>query len=351
MKKEAKLLCERGINSLVLAIEHFNRPSDRGRIEAVLIFLDHSFEMLLKAAILERGGKIRAPRAKQTHGFDKCVRIALTNESVKFVNEEQALTMQAVNGLRDAAQHHIVDVSEGHLYIHAQASVTLFRDILKDVFDISLYDYFPERVLPVSTRPPADLTTLFDEEVEEIKKLLAPGSRQAIAARAKLRGLAILEGSVSGNNLQPTPTELRKYCTEIKDGRTWQDIFPGAASLCLETSGEGHNLNLRISKKEGVPIRLISEGEQGSGVVAIRRVSETDFYTLTLQRLSEHIGIGRNKLLEVIRYLKIQDEPEYFKIIKVGKVESKLYSQKAIAKLKMEIPKLDVEEIWRGRKK
>lgn len=55
MRKEARLLLQRALDSLLLAIEHFNRPSDRGRTEAVLIHLDHSFEMLLKAAILTLG--------------------------------------------------------------------------------------------------------------------------------------------------------------------------------------------------------------------------------------------------------------------------------------------------------
>jgi len=58
MKKEARLLAAKSCNSLVLSTEHFNRPSDRGRIEAVLILLDHAFEMLPKASIVYKGRKI-----------------------------------------------------------------------------------------------------------------------------------------------------------------------------------------------------------------------------------------------------------------------------------------------------
>jgi hypothetical protein len=108
MKREVRQLLDKGIDALVLAVEHFNRPSDRGRTQGVLIFLDHGFEMLLKAGILNRGGKIRERRAKQTLGFDACVRKALTDGEIKFLSNEQALTLQAVNGLRDAAQHHIL---------------------------------------------------------------------------------------------------------------------------------------------------------------------------------------------------------------------------------------------------
>ena len=108
MKREVRLLRQKGLDSLVLAIEHFNRPHDVGRPEAVLILLDHSFEMLLKAAILHRGGRIRARGEPNTISFEKCIRKALTDSSVAFLSEEQALTLQSVNGLRDAAQHHLV---------------------------------------------------------------------------------------------------------------------------------------------------------------------------------------------------------------------------------------------------
>ena len=59
MKKEVKLLVKKAVNSLILSIEHFNRPWDKGRPETVLILLDHSFELLLKGAILHKGGKIQ----------------------------------------------------------------------------------------------------------------------------------------------------------------------------------------------------------------------------------------------------------------------------------------------------
>ena len=84
MKKEARILLEKAINSLTLSIEHFNRPWDCGRTDTVLILLDHTFEMLLKAAILHRGGKIRKPKASQTLGFDECVRKAVAERETQI---------------------------------------------------------------------------------------------------------------------------------------------------------------------------------------------------------------------------------------------------------------------------
>lgn len=56
MKKEVKHLYNKAVDSLVLSIELFNRPNDTARVHGVLIMMDHSFEMLLKASILQKGG-------------------------------------------------------------------------------------------------------------------------------------------------------------------------------------------------------------------------------------------------------------------------------------------------------
>jgi len=141
VKGEARLPLEKASDSLLLGIERFNCPFERGRITSVLISLDHAFEMLLKASILQRGGRIRRRGESETLGFDACVRVGLSDARVKFLTEEQALTLQMLNGLRDAAQHHLITIEETQLYIDAQSAVTLFRDLLKSVFRQNLVDY------------------------------------------------------------------------------------------------------------------------------------------------------------------------------------------------------------------
>src|SRR5690606_16130033 len=118
VKRESRLLLSKACDALVLSIELFNRPHDRGRVSSTLIQLDHAFEMLLKASILHRGGRIREGRAKETIGFDACVRRSLSDGKIKYLTEEQALALQTINGLRDAAQHHLLDISEAQLYVH-----------------------------------------------------------------------------------------------------------------------------------------------------------------------------------------------------------------------------------------
>lgn len=349
MKREAKLLLEKACDSLVLSIELFNRPNDRGRVSSTLIQLDHAFEMLLKAALLHRGGRIRERRAKETIGFDACVRRALSDGKLKFLSEEQALVLQTTNGLRDAAQHHLLDISEGQLYVHVQSGVTLFRDLLKKVFDENLVSHLPTRVLPVSTSPPTNLEMLFESEVEEIKKLLRPGKRRQIEAMARLRPLAILDSTIQGEKGQPSDADLRRMGKDILGGKTWADAFKGASAVEITADGIGPNLSLRLSKKEGIPIQLVAEGTPGASVVAVKRVNELDFYSLGAKQLAEKLSISLPKVVAVVEHLGLRSKPDCYKEFKLGSQLHKRYSQKALEEVTTATKKESVDDIWSKR--
>jgi hypothetical protein len=344
LKKEAKLLKNKGISSILLSIDHFNRISEVGRSQAVLIFLDHSFEMLLKAGILAMGGKIRERGEPNTIGFDKCVRQALSG--TPFLTEEQALVLQAINGLRDAAQHHLVDLSEGQLYFHAQSGVTLFRDVLKDVFDEDLADSLPARVLPVSTIVPANPLEMFATELDTVKQLLAPGRRHRPEAEAKLRGLAIIDGALQGQFVQPSETELRKLGSRLTGGQSFEQLFPGISAVTFQTDGVGPSLSLRIAKKEGIPVTITPEGTPGVGVIALKRVDELGFYNLGHHELAKKVGLTTNKTTAAIRILGIKEDSDCYKEVAVGKVKYQRYSQHAIQRIAEVLKVKTPEELW-----
>ena len=346
MKRHVRVLMNKAVDSVVLAVDHFNGVSDRGRPEAVLILLDRGFELLLKAAILHKGGRIRPPRAQQTIGFDQCVRKCVSDEQVKCLTEEDALNVQMINNLRDAAQHHIIDISEQELYVFAQAGLTLFSKLLQEVFSTELGEYVPHRVLPVSTEPPKEFLSIVKMKFEEVKALVAPGARKRLRARARLRSLAVIEAALEGRRSQPTEVELGRLIGRIRNGETCGQIFPGVCQLQLDSTGGAMTLTLRLSKKEGEPVRQVPEGTPGATVVAVRRVSELGFYNLGLFQVAEKVGLTAPKVLAVIKHLGLQQDVEYFKEFRIGAARYKRYSQKVVAKLREEIANLDIQEVW-----
>jgi hypothetical protein len=349
MRKEAKHLYHKAVDSLTLSIELFNRPNDCGRIHGVLIFMDHSFEMLLKASILHKGGRIKEKRAKQTIGFGSCVRKAFSDSSVKFLTDTEVLTLQTINGLRDAAQHYTLVLSEQYLYFQAQAGLTLFRDITKRVFNIDLKTELPVRVLPLSTTPPMDIQAFFASEVSEIKKLLSPSSRKKLEATERLRALAIMENSIQGSESQPSDSELKALARRLAKPSDWSQLFPSVSTLTFTQNGYGPSLDLRITKGEGIPVTIVPEGTPGAGVVAIKRVNELEFYNLGRDQIAKKLGLTGPKTTAAIKHFRVKEDGECFKHVRIGNVSFDRYSAKTIDKLKDGLRAKPIEEIWRER--
>jgi hypothetical protein len=206
----------------------------------------------------------------------------------------------------------------------------------------------PDRVLPLSTTPPTDLSALFDSETREIQKLLAPGSRRRTEAEAKLRSLSIVEKSLNGEKVQPSVRELRRLSDEIvRKKKSWNEIFPGVASVTLTTNGYGPSIDLRISKT-GTPVQLVPEGTPGASVVAVKRVDELSFYSLGRDQLAAKVGVTGPKATAFIRFLNLQNDPECFKRFSVGKTKFDRYSPKAITVMQEAISKHGVDQIWKS---
>lgn len=346
MKRESKLLLQRSTDSLLLAIDHFNRPWECSRHEATLILLDRAFELILKAAILQLGDQIRESGTRETIGFDKCVRKAVSDANLAFLTDDQAITLQVINSLRNSAQHHLVDTSEQQLYIYAQGGLSVYSDVLRDVFDQNIEQYLPERALPVSPNPPTSIDALIETELHTLTPLIARGSRKRVDARAKLRALSIADSSIRGEKTQPSDHELDRLIGKLQTDTDWTQIFPGIATLQLTTDGSGIGLSLRITKREGEAVHLVQEGTPGATTIAVKRVNELDYYSLGLTALARKCNMTPPKTLAVVRHLSLQESDDYYKEIRVGSQIHKRYSSKALDKIKQELPNINLPNVW-----
>lgn len=271
------------------------------------------------------------------------MRRALSTEGVKFLTEEQALGLQAINGLRDAAQHHLVDISEGHLYLQAQSGITLHRDLLLSVFDEDLRDLLPARVMPIATIAPLDPINLFISEIAEVARLLSPGKRRHVDALARLRALSIVDGAMQGQRLQPSENDLRKLGTKISEGNTDIDsLFPGIAGVAFDSQGTGSGVALRITKREGAAVQLVQEGSADSSVVGVKRVAELDYYDLRFPNLVEKLGITTNQETALIALLEIKTDEDCSKKI----INTWCYSKAAVNKMRTALEERPVQEWW-----
>jgi len=344
-KRDVAELKKRAINSLVLAIELFNRPHDDGRAESVLMLLHHAFEMLLKAIIKDKTGTVHAKGEKYSYGFDKCLEVA--QNEIKVISADERATLSILDAHRDTAVHYYQEVSEELLYLQAQAAVTLFDDLLHRTFGYRLADCIPQRVLPVSTRPPKDLQMLIDSELKQVDELLRAGSRKGIQAAARLRPILALATAARDDAERVTEKELRKAIRRRRKGEDWSLILPEIAQLRLDTQGEGIPIYLRIKKNAEAAVRIAKEGEPVVGTVIKQEINIWDKYNLGRDDLAKRLGISGPRTSALIIELGIQDDPECFKILRRKSSKFKGYSKTALDRLRGAIEEgIDVEAVW-----
>ena len=263
------------------------------------------------------------------------------------MTEEEGLTIQIINSFRDAAQHDIVELTEQELYLYCQAGITLYKDLIDRVLGEQLANHLPERVLPISTNPPKDLHTMIEADFNQIKELVKPKTRRQLEAKAKLKALAIVESSLEGVRSQPSDLEVKKLVKDVQAGKAWRDMFPGIASLQLSSTGTGINVDIRITKKEGEAVHLVPEGTPGATVLAVKRVNELDYYSLSPKSFAEKLELTQPKALALAKHLKLQESEDYFKIIKIGKSLFNRYSGKAFQMAKKALKDVDLEAVWK----
>ena len=353
MRREVRSLAKRSCDSLVLSVELFNRPNDRGRTDGVLILMDRSLELLLKAAIVHRGGEIWQRSAKETIGFDKAIRVALSNGQAKFLDQSDATTLRHLHAQRNAAQHHLSDISEGLLYMTVTSSLSVFRSIFENVLNRRLADELPERVLPLSTSPPRDIQALFDNDIAEVQELLKPGRRQRGLAEAKLAPWAVLEGVLSSETDIPLVTResLRSLATSFVSDRGVLAAFPllSAETFPIEHSPIG--IEFRFTKGGGIPIHLATDEEKQRAVIATKEVTELDRYPYGKKGLHRKLkaffpDLTEPKAYAAVRYANLDDDREYSKVIELDQSIFRRYSPKVVDVVRRLIDETGIEQIW-----
>ncbi|WP_417749866.1 DUF3644 domain-containing protein [Rosistilla oblonga] len=339
-------LFKQGVDSLVLGIEHFNRPSDIGRLASVLIMLDHAAEMLLKAALADRGDSLRNPRNGYTHSVEHCLVLANEDPTLRFLSNDERRTIQVLNALRDQAQHFIVEITEELLYTVSQGIVTLFADLLPRLFAQNLCSLIPSRVLPISTSPPKAIEVLMDDAFSQLKEMLQAGRNDARAVEPKLRSLLAIDRALNLQSSQVSDEDFQAAVAQVQFGNRWEEIFMGISMVKLTTDGSGASIALRISKNEGVPVRIVKDGEDPDAVVVLKNVSDTDRYPHSPTKLAQRFGMTVPKMNALVNFLKLKSDPLFFKQITVRNASFPSYSGEAVKKIKDELPRCNMEFIW-----
>lgn len=342
MRRISGLLKDKAVSSLRRGTAAFNGVDDDGRQTTVLLHMQHAFEMLLKAALLEKKVKVFDRQKGRSIGFEKCVNLAQEHLGL---DEAEIGVLRAIDALRDDEQHYLADVSEDILYVHARGAVTLFDDLLSGAFDERLADSLPERVLPISTNPPRDLDVLVDEQFQQIHELLKPGKRRKAEARAKIRGLLALEGHVSEEALV-SERDVNRVERGVRDGRDVNSVFPRLGRVGTQFSYDGPTLKVHFTHGQGgAPIEFISADDPREAA-AVREVDLQRKYYISKGDLANRLGLTSPKALALRRYLGIDDDENCAHVFDFDSQRHFRYSDNALRRMQEALETVDMNAVW-----
>lgn len=342
LRREAKILKAKALSSLRRAMVEFNSYDDDGRPTEVLLKLQHAFEMLLKAGLVQRRVDVFDKKLSQSIGFEKCVNLAREHLGV---SEEEAGTLRAIDALRDEAQHWFNDVSEGILYAHARAAVTLFDDLLDRAFGEKLVTHIPHRVLPISAEPPRELHLLVDEEFSQIAALLAPGRRRRPEARARIRTLLAMEAHVT-DNVRVSKRDVDRVQTGILAGKKLAEVFPRLSEVQTQITGDGVSVAVRFVRSgDAMPVRFVNADDPAEAA-AIREVDLQRKFHWSPAALAAKLDLTTAKSKALRWKLEIDVDPSCAHTFTFGSQSHLMFSDNALVRMKEALAGTDVDELW-----
>lgn len=345
LRNEARHLKRKSISSMRSAMGAFNSPHDDGRTTAVLLHLQHAFEMQLKAALVQQ----RTPglfdrETGRSIGFARCLHEARSAANLKLTDEE-AGTLRAVDAMRDDEQHWYTLVDEGLLYLHTRAAVTLFDDLLHRSFAERLADHLPLRVLPVGSEPPQDFQTLVDREYRHISTLLRPHRRARAEAEARLRALLAMEAHIE-EDTRVSVTDVRRVLSGVRDGKTRDQVFPRLSLVGASVSGEGLTVEVRFVKNGGLGVRLVG-ADEAVDAAAVRVVDLQRKYHRSATELASTLGLTPPKAGALRAHLGINTDEGCRHVFDFGAQKPVRYSDNAFTRMRDALREgVDMGAVW-----
>jgi hypothetical protein len=344
LRREARTLKQKALSSLRRGLVSFNDFDEDGRVTTVLLYFQHGCEMLLKAALVQQRINI-FDGSGRTFSLERCATLA---KQYCNVTEGEAGLIRAVDSLRNAEQHWILWADEDVLYLHARGLVTAFDDILKRLFEDDLSRHLPTRILPVSTQVPKDIQFIIDREFKKIGQLLSPGRRARDEARGRIRALLAMESHIV-DEVAVSEKDITRIEKAIRNGKTADQIFPRLEALATATTGEGINVTVHFTKRQGAPVRFVS-GDDTEEAGAIRELDLSKKYYLPAAKLAQKVGLTGPRPTALRQHTGIDGDKDCAHEFVFGKSRFLQFSDNAVRRMGEAIGSEDMEAVWKSYK-
>ena len=134
----------------------------------------------------------------------------------------------------------------------------------------------------------------------------------------------------------------------MRGGSAFSDVFPRLATIGTDIQGDGLNLTVHFTKKQGAPVHYIG-GDDPAAAAAVREVDLRRKFHLQAQPLAAKVGLTppRSKVLR--QHLGIDDDSRCSHVFEFGSQKIRCFSDNAVTKMTDALKDVDMDQLWANR--
>lgn len=181
-------------------------------------------------------------------------------------------------------------------------------------------------------------------EYAKVRELLRPGRRARDEARGHIRTLLALESHVH-DEVEVSEKDIGRIERGIRAGKEMGDVFPRLGTLATEMVGEGIEVKVHFTKKEGAPVRFVS-GDDVEEVATVRERDLQKKYYMQATELANRLALSAPKAAALRKHVGIDGDRQCVHIFEFGKTRIACYSDNALRKMKEALDNESIDHIW-----
>ena len=290
MTNMVKRLLDKSIESFLMAIEVYNKPTIHYRVEGFSMFICNAWELLLKAQLISTEGEksiYYKDNPHRTISLENCVAKIFTNPKAPL-----RLNLEKIMELRNTSTHFITEEYEMVYVPLFQACIFNYTEKIKAFFDIDMSQYVPQNflTLTVSMRPldveqirakyPIELANRLIQTSKELQDMSAAEQNASFAIRIE-HNYYLTKDKSKADSVIRIDKNAEHTGVILKEVQDPNNVYAYTAKRCIE------QINRRL-EKSGIQVKL------------------NKYY---FQIFVEHYGIKRNPKL--CYCYRLQKQPQY----------------------------------------
>ena len=144
--------------------------------------------------------------------------------------------------------------------------------------------------------------------------------------------------------------DIDQIIAAAKAGKPWREVFPQLAALDTQVTGEGVEIKVKFSKREGAPVRFMA-ADDPEEAAAVREVPLQNKYRYSPTQLAQIVGLSVPKSKVLREHLGIDNDGTCMYLFEFGSQKHPRFSDRAVQRMRDEACQLDLEALWQARRR